>query len=339
MQSIREQFALSKLILDIHSRLAFRICTQKLRVLPDFFGLGPPRSGTSLLYRYLDQHPGYVRPFMKELGYSADPERIKAPHGQFNQALYRHLPAMLQTPLMRTAQGLFYQNGAAGYRKLFPLAANMKKTAQQHGRAITGEFTVLGLYDPALARGFPYCLAGGDTRFITILRDPVDFLFSFFTVETSAHFRRVNRDVSFERFVQRPEELYPDDPFMRNMDRKMEQWRPRFEQYSFFDESRYSLASFLISYIVFVKHWARSLPQDRFLVLSFNDLCERPQETMHCVFEFLQLPALDVMDMKPVNANTYTEAISQQAASCIREVSRPYTEALYEFLGRDLGWA
>jgi hypothetical protein len=43
--------------------------------------------------------------------------------------------------------------------------------------------------------------------------------------------------------------------------------------------------------------------------------------------------------VKPVNANVYSEkTIQQESASYIREVSRPYNEELYEFLGRDLGW-
>ena len=338
MQNFREQLALLKIILNIHSRLIYRTCTQNFRVLPDFFVIGPPRSGTSSLYHYIDQHPSYVRPFMKELGYSVDPERIKAPHGQFNHDLYQHLPAGLRKPLMRIVQGLFYHNGADGYRKLFPLASKMKKTAHTHGKAITGEFTVFGLYDAATAGGFPYCVAGDGTKFITILRNPVDFLFSYYTLETNAHFRRVNRDVSFERFVHYPEELYADDKFIRSVEGKLQQWRPHFERYPFFDEGRYSFATFMISYVVFIKHWVRNLPRDRFLVLSFSDLCEHSRETMNTVFDFLELPGIDIPDAKPVNANVYADKIPQEGASYIREVARPYNEELYEFLGRDLGW-
>ena len=339
MKSIRKQYALLKQILWIHIRLIYRTCTQNFRVLPDFFVIGPPRSGTSSLYYYIDQHPSYVRPFMKELGYSVDPERIKAPHGQLNQDIYQYLPAGLRKPLMWTLQGLFYHNGADGYRKFFPLASKIKKPAQRHGNAITGEFTVFGLYDSAATGGFPYCIAGDGAKFITILRNPVDFLFSFYTLETNAHFRQVNRDVSFDRFIHHPEELYADDKFIRSLEMKLQQWHPHFQQYPFFDESRYSLTTFLISYVVFIKHWASKLPRDRFLVLSFSDLCENSRGTMNTVFDFLELPGFDIPDVKPVNANTYTEKIPQEAASYIREVARPYNEELYEFLGRDLGWA
>jgi hypothetical protein len=339
MKSIRKQFALFKLILWIYCRLIYRTCTQKMRVLPDFFVIGPPRSGTSSLYYYIDQHPSYVRPFMKELGYSVDPQAKSAPHPQFDHDIYQHLPAMLRKPLMWTAQGLFYHNGANGYRKLFPLASNMEKTVQRYGSAITGEFTVFGLYGAAAANGFPYCLTDDGTKFITILRDPVDFLFSFYTLETNTHFRQVNRDVSFDQFIHHPEDLYVDDRFIRSLDMNLQQWRPHFEQYSFFDESRYSFATFMVSYVVFIKHWARKLPRERFLVLSFTDLCEHSRETMNTVFDFLELPSFEVPDVKPVNANVYTEkAIPQETASYIRAVSRPYNEELYEFLGRDLGW-
>jgi len=339
MQSIRKQIALAKYIVRLLCRLVYRTCTQKMRVLPDFFVLGPPRSGTSSLSYYIAQHPNHLRPFMKELAYSADPESKRVPHAQFNQNFYRQLPAGLRRPLMWAVQGLYYHNGASGYRKLFPLASAMKRTAQRHGNAITGEYTVLGLYNDATTEGFPYCLTGDGTKFITILRNPVDFLYSFYTTETSAHFRKVNRDLNFDRFIHHPEDLYADDRFLRKMDMMLQQWRPLFEQYSFFDESRYSFATFLVSYVVFVKQWASKLPRDRFLVLSFTDLCENSQETMNTVFDFLEVPRFEVPDVKPVNANMYTEkAIPEETVSYIKAVTQPFNEELYKFLGRDLGW-
>jgi hypothetical protein len=149
MQSIHKQFALAKSIVRLLCRLIYRTCTQKIRVLPDFFVLGPPRSGTSSLDYYIAQHPSYVRPFMKELGYTVDPEAQKAPHGQFNQSIYQYLPAGLRSPLMWAVQGLYYHNGANGYRKLFPLTSAMKRTKQRHGKAITADYTVFGLYSSA----------------------------------------------------------------------------------------------------------------------------------------------------------------------------------------------
>ncbi len=342
MQSIRKQFALAQRILGLLCRLIYRTCTQKMRVLPDFFVIGPPRSGTSSLYHYIGQHPSYLRPFMKELAYNVDPESKRAPHAQFNQDLCRHLPAGLRKPLMGTVQGLYYHNGASGYRKLFPLASAMNRTEQRHGRAITGEYTVLGLYNDATTEGFPYCLTGDGTKFITILRNPVDFLFSFYTyiLGTTATFRQVNRELSFDRFIHDPEDFYNDDRFGRRMNMMLQQWRPQFEQYSFFDESQYSIATFMVSYVVFIKKWASKLPPDRFLVLSFTDLCEHSQDTMNTIFDFLEVPHFEVPDVKPVNANVYTEkAIPQETVSYIKAVTQPYNEELYKFLGRDLGWA
>ena len=339
MQSIRKQFALAKSIVHLLLRLVYRTCTQKMRVLPDFFVLGPPRSGTSSLDYYITQHPSYLRPFMKELGYTADPEAQRAPHGQFNQDIYQYLPAGLRSPLMWAVQGLYYHNGASGYRKLFPLTSAMKRTRQRHGKAITGDYTVLGLYSGAATEVFPFCLAGDRTKFITILRNPVDFLFSYYTLENRAHFRQVNRGLSFDRFIHHPEDFYVDGKFIRILDMMLQQWRPQFEQYSFFDESRYSFATFMASYVVFIKQWASKIPRERFLVLSFTDLCEHSRETMNTVFDFLEVPRFDVPDVKPVNANVYKEkSIPQETASYIRAVTQPYNEELYEFLGRDLGW-
>jgi hypothetical protein len=278
---------------------------------------------------------------MKELGYTADPEARKAPHAQFNFELYQHLPAGFRRPVMWALQGLYYHNGANGYRKLFPLASRMKNIKRRHGNAITGDYTVFGLYKLATIKDFPQNLTGDETKYITILRDPVDYLYSFYTLETKGYFEDVNPDIiSFDRFIRHPEELYAGGRFIQIMDMFMQQWRPLFEQYSFFDENRYSFPTFMIAYVVFIKHWAQILSKDRFLVLSFTDLCENTQDTMNTVFDFLEVPRFEVPDLRQINANVYEEkTIPQETANYIKEVSRPYNEELYAFLGRDFGWS
>ena len=340
MSNIRKRFRFYKRIIRVLCRLIYRTCTQKMRVLPGFFVLGPPRSGTSALNHYIAQHPAYIKPFMKELGYSADPIAKKAPHAQFNFEIYQHLPAALRKPVMWAMQGLYFQNGANGYRKLFPLASAMKRRARRHDGAITGDYTVFGLYKYATTQAFPQCLTGDGAKYITILRDPVEYLFSFYTLETKGYFADINDEViSFDRYIRHPEELYPDGSFVRIMDMFMNQWRPVFEQHPCFDESRYTFATFMISYVVFIKHWARAVPEDRLLVLSFTDLCERTQDTMNTVFDFLEVARFEVPDVQQVNANVYTQkTVSEEAISYIRDYARPFNEELYQFLGRDFGW-
>ena len=46
--------------------------TNSLRVLPDFFVIGPGRTGTTSLYHYLDQHPSLSKSAYDELGYFND---------------------------------------------------------------------------------------------------------------------------------------------------------------------------------------------------------------------------------------------------------------------------
>jgi hypothetical protein len=281
------------------------------------------------------QHPGYAPAFLKELHY--EPElRLR---GDLELRLYRHLPEVLQTPVIWAAQGLYYRGGQAGYRKLFPLATEMEKRKRQFGSAFTADFTLRALYSWQTIDGFPHNVSTDKTRFIAILRNPVDFLFSVYTYQINNRLRDINRDVSFDRYVHSPEDCYLNQTFVRGAHATMESWRAQFEQRPFFDERQFSITTFMVCYSVFIKHWASKVVPGRFLVLSFTDLCDRPHDTMKQVFEFLEVPSVDIPDTRAVNANRYSGgSIAPETAAYIREVCKPYNDELYEFLGRDLGW-
>lgn len=338
MRRVRKYLRLARVGGRTLARLAYRVATAKRRVLPNLYVLGPPRSGTSSLDHYVRQHPSYVAPYMKELGYA--PAQQNRPHGEFNESFYRHIHPRLRTPVVRAVQGLYYRGGEAGYRKLFPLASTMAQTKRQTGCAITADHTVLGLYSSATTDGFPYSIACGDTRFVAILRNPIDFLFSFYNTEINRHFREINRDVSFDHFVHNPEDLYADARGMEATRANLERWRPLFERRPYFNPAEFSIATALVSYIVFIKEWSSKLPADRFLVLDFSDLRDKTQETMDRVFDFLGMSQFQITDTKARNVGKYQgRTVPPEAAAYIEEVCRPYNHELYEFLGRDLGWS
>ena len=276
---------------------------------------------------------------MKELGYSTDPEVKRLPHPLFNEHVYRHLPKPLKTPVMRALQALYFQGGAGGYRKLFARASAMREVERKFGASITADYELFGLYSRQTTEAFPFSAGTDHAKFITILRNPVDFLFSFYTKETGQQYRETHPDVTFDHFVRHTRDFYTaQEAFVRIEQQLLEPWRPVFAERSFFDESQYFLATFMVCYVVFVKEWASRLPKERFLVVSFQDFSERVGETMNTIFDFLEVPRFEVPDTTPRNANEYDSKIPDKTASYLREFCRPYNEELYEFLGRDLGW-
>ena len=335
-ESLRRSRVLTHTTAHLLLRLLYRVATMRWRVLPTFFVLGPPRSGTTSLDYYLSQHPSYRSPFMKELGYN--PGEAKRPHGELAW-LYSQFPGRMRRTVMRAVQGLYFRGGAEGYRKLFPLASDMAKAARITGSAITGDYTVQGLYDADTVDGFPYCTGTDRTKYIVILRTPIECLFSFYTFERHQPAARINRQLPFEDFLRNPGNLYADPGAILAIETKLARWRPLFEGRSYFDESTFSFATAMGCYAVFLKHWASSLSQGQLLVLSFSDLRDHTQETLDTVFDFLEVSPFHVMDIKPKNVGKYKgSTVPPEAAAHLESVLRPYNEELYEFLGRDLGW-
>ena len=182
------------------------------------------------------------------------------------------------------------------------------------------------MYSSATTDGFPHNLASDDTKFVAILRNPIDFLFSFYTTEIRRHFREINRDVSFDRFVHNPEDLYADARGMEATRVNLERWRPLFARRPYFNPAEFSIATALVCYVVFIKEWASKIPADRFLVLSFSDLRDETQETMDTVFDFLGLSSFQVSDIKARNVGKYEgETVSPEAASYISTKGSPPT--------------
>jgi len=317
--------------------LTYRLLTLRERVLPTLFVLGPPRSGTSSLDHYLRQHPSYRPPLLKELGYAyTEPTR---PHLDLLGWLFGGgLPRPVTWSMAWGLQRLFYVGGADGYRKLFPLARDMDAAEAATGRAVTADSTVLGLYARDTVDAFPY-RAAPDAKFLTILREPADFLYSFYTKETSRPHYPVDRGVDFETFLRAPASLYTDARAVEAVSSRLEGWRPLFEERPHFDPDTFNFATAMVCYVVFLKQWASRVPEDRLLILSFTDLRDRTRETLDEVFRFLGMPPHPVKDVEARNVGAYEgRSLPPDAARLVESVCRPYNEELFAFLGRDLGW-
>jgi Sulfotransferase family len=136
---------------------------------PNFFIAGAPKTGTTSLYHYLDQHPEIYMSPVKEANYFAPEVRLenfaeehRAEMEQDMAALRDYLDSPM--PVKRFgAAGLTWED----YLKLFRNA---------DGRKAIGEGSVTYLWSERAARNIfqriPYA------KFIFILRDPADRAFS-----------------------------------------------------------------------------------------------------------------------------------------------------------------
>ena len=132
-----------------HGTAYYRAITAALgeeRVLPDFLIVGAMKSGTTSLFHYLTQHPGFCQPSTKEVHFLDNPT--------------------------------FYRFGEKWYRSYFPTRSQMESLGQQLGyRPVTGEATPSMVSDVYAINAHKHV---PDARLVMVLRNPVDRAYSHY---------------------------------------------------------------------------------------------------------------------------------------------------------------
>lgn len=137
--------------------------------LPNFFLAGAPKSGTTSLYHYLDQHPEIYMSPIKEPNYFASEIRLDRFSERLRPRAERDAKA-LQTYLagpMREKRFGGIVTEWADYQKLF---------READGRKAIGEASVCYLWSESAAANIRRCIP--DARIIIILCNPVEMMFS-----------------------------------------------------------------------------------------------------------------------------------------------------------------
>lgn len=163
------------------ARLRLRARLDPARPLPDFLIIGAMRSGTSSMYKYLEQHPAVISSLLKETEYFA----------------------------------ASYRRGERWYRAHFPSRPALAMHRRRHGRdPLAFEATPYYLFHPHAPARAAACIP--EARLVVLLRDPVERAYSHHQHEV----RRGNEDLPFDEAVEREEErLAPElarlraDPF------------------------------------------------------------------------------------------------------------------------------
>ena len=124
------------------------LVTARQRTLPDFVIIGAQRCGTTSLFKYLTQHPGFHPSLPKEVHYFT----------------------------------LYYAKGLTWYRSHFPLEAGRQRAQEttEHG-FVTGEATPYCMLHPHAPRRLRHTLP--NAKLILLLRNPVDRAYSHYHYE------------------------------------------------------------------------------------------------------------------------------------------------------------
>lgn len=149
------------------ARLQVRSYLDSARPLPDFLIIGAMRSGTSSMYKYLEQHPAVVSSLTKETDYFAGS----------------------------------YHRGERWYRAHFPSRPEAAIRRCRCGRdPLAFEATPYYLFHPHAPGRAAACVP--DARIVVLLRNPVERAYSHHQHEV----RRGNDHLSFDEAIEREEE-------------------------------------------------------------------------------------------------------------------------------------
>lgn len=185
---------------------------------------------------------------------------------------------------------------------------------------ITGECTPAYLFHPAVpqrAGRLPEA-----TRFIVVLRDPVDRAYS--------HYHHTKRHgwepLSFREAVaaerQRLDgelERHRDDP---------EHLAPSFFRHSYVSRGRYAEQ---------LARWFDRFDRDRFLVVFSRDVFADPNAVLQQVTGFLDLPPFEVDTPDQHNAGSY-DPMPDRLRRELRSFYEPHDDALAQLLDREIPW-
>ncbi len=159
-----------------------------------------------------------------------------------------------------------------------------------------------------------------------ILRNPVDVAYSFYQQQ----FRRGFETLSFERAIE------------REASRLDGEWEKMVsdEHYLSFNLHYYSYL-FRGVYIDHLMRWLDVFPREQMLLIVSEDFYKDPSTCLDSVCDFLDLPPMPrrtAQEYERINYVPYLPMDPKMRQRLV-EYFKPYNRRLYDFLGRDLGWA
>ena len=158
---------------------------------------------------------------------------------------------------------------------------------------------------------------------MVILRNPVDRAYSHYN-----HVKRWGKrePLSFEDAIKHEEKRL--DGEKKHMIQDDTYNSKNFRSYSYLARGRY---------VEQLKQWMKIFPRNQFLILKTEDLNSDVLKTTNEVFEFINLPKLQNLDIKRGNVGSYAN-MKLETRKNLLEYFKPLNEELRTFLNMDFDW-
>lgn len=204
-----------------------------------------------------------------------------------------------------------YRRGEAWYRGHFPIGSRTR---------LVGEASPSYLFHPLTPARVAALLP--DVRLIALLRDPVDRAHSHYH-----HERELGREpLSFEDALEREEERMRGE--LERMLADSAYFSHAWWNHTYLSRGRYAEQ---------LERWLAVFPREQVLVLSSEQLFDRPGEAYTRILEFLGATPHDLGSYPHVFGRDYSEMRPETR----RRLAHYYEESnrkLSELLGQELGW-
>ena len=226
-------------------------------MLPNFFVVGAPRSGTTSLYEYLRAHPDVYMSPVKEPDFFARPSLDVVHPPDRRGAVSLEADAQLDPELRAET---------AEYLDLFGQAQDERRRGEASALYLghpTAAFHILG-YVP-------------DAPLIAILRDPAERAFSHYV-----HGRRIYAEAGRTTAVG-ADDRSVDEEFSRVVDSTYTEGP---SQTATSDPEVWIRSGFYNEHLT---RWFSLFPRDQMLVFLYEDLQRDPHELMRRIFAFLDV--------------------------------------------------
>lgn len=186
--------------------------------------------------------------------------------------------------------------------------------------SITGEATPYYIYHPHVVERILKFIP--NVKLIVLLRNPVERAYSHYNHEV----RLKIEHLSFEDSIK-------EEP--RRLEGEIKKMEGD-ESYYSFNHQHFSYLQRGI-YIEQVERWAKKIPKEQMLILSSEDFYSDSNKICNEVFNFLNLPNIELNKIKAYNKGS-NKLMREDTRKELTEYFKPYNEKLYKFLNRDLRW-
>ena len=268
------------------SQNLFRILTSRLRVLPNVMTIGEMKCGTTSLYNYLRLHPNFFVSSKKELYFfSKDP---------------------------------VYNTGINWYKSFFPtiLTKNYFEKIKKQKMMIyegTTDYLFQSNAPDRIAKLLP------KTKFLVILRNPVDRAFSHYHHNVNNGFEN---ETTFETAI------------------KLEPKRLLEYENLGLTNTRWSAYSYLKRgiYVDSLKRWLKYFNKNQFLIIKNEELGKDPQKILDSICNFLEIPKFEKFNWEKSMIGKYNSKMNLKTREFLIEYYRPHNKKLSELLELDFDW-